>query len=282
MKLLLPTMAAISTLSVLPAGSEETPELDVPYVPTPQAVVDTMLDMVDLKDGDVVWDLGCGDGRMVITAAKRKNIRGIGVDLDPQRIRESNDNAKKSNVEDKVKFRVADLFKTDFKDATVLTMYLLETVNRKLRPIILRDLAPGARIVSNTFSMGDWKPDMVKVTENESFSRTLYYWVVPSNITGEWEWRMEESIGTINIEQSFQEFGGTVTMGDKEYLIEEGRINGRDITFTLEVPDRGRSVYSATADGDHLVGEIDGKKWTAKRQQDTRQELDQPLPDEDD
>jgi SAM-dependent methyltransferase len=282
MKLLLPTMAAIGTLSVLPAGSEETPELDVPYVPTPQAVVDTMLDMVDLKDGDVVWDLGCGDGRMVITAAKRKNIRGIGVDLDPQRIRESNDNAKKSNVEDKVKFRVADLFKTDFKDATVLTMYLLETVNRKLRPIILRDLAPGARIVSNTFSMGDWKPDMIKVTENESFSRTLYYWVVPSNITGEWEWRMEESIGTINIEQSFQEFGGTVTMGDKEYLIEEGRINGRDITFTLEVPDRGRSVYSATADGDHLVGEIDGKKWTAKRQQDTRQELDQPLPDEDD
>lgn len=274
MKRLLATTTSICALSVLPACSQDSPELDVPYVPTPQSVVDVMLDMVNLKDGDVVWDLGCGDGRMVISAAKRKHIRGVGVDIDPERIRESRENAKKAEVEDRVEFRVANLFETDFSDATVLTMYLLESVNRKLRPVILRDLEPGSRIVSNTFSMGEWKADATKQTENETFERTLYHWVVPANITGEWTWEMEDSKGGFSIEQSFQNFSGTVTIDGEEHSIQEGGISGKTITFHIEVSDREKSEYTGTSHGDTMTGTINDKKWKATRKPGTKVPLD--------
>lgn len=277
MKRIIATITSISALGALPACSDEGPELDVPYVPTPQSVVNAMLDMVDLKDGDVVWDLGCGDGRMVITAASRKDIRGVGVDLDPERIEESNANAKKAKVDDKVSFRVANLFETDFSDATVLTMYLLETVNRKLRPVILSDLKPGSRIVSNTFSMGEWKPDKTASTEEESFSRTIYHWVVPANITGEWTWEMEDKKGSITIDQSFQNFSGTTTMDGQDFPFTDGKINGKEITFVLEIPDREKSEYSATFEGEMLTGKIDGKDWKATRKEGTMVPLDKPV-----
>jgi hypothetical protein len=275
MKRLTATALALSALTIVPACSQDAaPALDVPYVPTPQPIVDMMLDMVNLQDGDVVWDLGCGDGRMVITAATRKDIRGVGVDIDPQRIKESKENAKKAGVEDKVDFRVADLFKTDFSDATVLTMYLLETVNRRLRPVILRDLQPGARIVSNTFSMGDWKHDEMKTTEGETFPRNIYHWVVPANITGSWKWTMGDESGVLKIEQNFQEFTGTATMNGESHPVKEGRIKGREISFVIDVPERGDTTHTATADGDQLNGVIDGKKWSAKRDAGTKVVLD--------
>ena len=148
---------------------------DVPYVPTPQPVVDAMLKLADVSKSDVVYDLGCGDGRIVITAAKRHGARGVGVDISPERIAEANENAKKEKVTDKVKFIQADLFKTDFSDATVVTLYLLNSVNLRLRPKLLSELKPGTRIVSHTFNMGEWKPEKTITVDGS----TIYFWTVP-------------------------------------------------------------------------------------------------------
>ena len=149
---------------------------DVPFVPTPEEVAEAMLKLADVKKGDLVYDLGCGDGRLVITAAKKFGARGVGVDIDPQRIKESNENAKKAGVTDRVKFLEQDLFETDIKDATVVTLYLLPSINLKLRPKLLAELKPGTRVVSNSFDMGDWEPDKKEVVG----MHTIYYWVIPA------------------------------------------------------------------------------------------------------
>lgn len=148
---------------------------DVIYVPTPPAVVEAMLDMVKLRDGDVLYDLGSGDGRIPIAAAKRKQVRAVGIDIDPQRIAEANANAKAAGVTGEVSFRQADLFTSDFSDATVVTLYLLDTLNEKLRPKLLAELKPGTRIVSHAFRMGDWEPEREETIDG----RTIYYWTVP-------------------------------------------------------------------------------------------------------
>ena len=132
---------------------------DVIFVPTPNDVVDTMLKMAGVTKNDTVYDLGCGDGRIVITAAQRYGARGVGIDIDPERIREANANLSRSKVADKVKFIQGDLFEADIGEATVITLYLLTTLNAKLRPKLLRDLKPGTRIVSHAFDMGDWEPE---------------------------------------------------------------------------------------------------------------------------
>jgi len=132
---------------------------DVPYVPTPPDVVEAMLKLGDVKKGDVLFDLGCGDGRIVIMAAQKFGATGTGVDIDPERIKEANDNARQAGVTDRVHFLQMNLFDADFHDATVVTLYLLPDVNRKLRPKLLQELKVGTRIVSHQFDMGDWKPD---------------------------------------------------------------------------------------------------------------------------
>ncbi|MEX1049298.1 MAG: class I SAM-dependent methyltransferase [Akkermansiaceae bacterium] len=275
MKTHLATVFSVSILALMPACSQEARhQLDVPFVPTPQKVVDAMLDMVDLQDGDVVWDLGSGDGRMVITAAKRKDIRGVGVDLDPKRVEESRANAKEAGVEDCVTFRVADLFKTDFSDATVLTMYLLQSVNIKLRPVILNDLQPGARIVSNSFTMGDWTPDATQKTDVNSLSRTIYHWVVPANISGVWDWEMADTKGSLTIDQQFQKFSGNATIEGIKHEFKEGNIHGKEIAFVVTIPNRDQETYSATAEGETMTGTIDGKTWQATRRADTRKPID--------
>lgn len=150
---------------------------DVPYVPTPQPVVDKMLDLAAVTKGDIVYDLGSGDGRIVITAAKKYGVRGVGVDIDPERIKEANANAVLAGVSDKVKFLEQDLFKTDLKEATVVTLYLLPDVNLKLRPKLWQELKPGTRVVSHAFDMGDWAPQQKVEVEG----KTIYFWVVPKN-----------------------------------------------------------------------------------------------------
>lgn len=150
-------------------------ELDVPYVPTPQIVVEEMLKLAEVKAGDIVYDLGCGDGRIIITAAKKYGAKGIGVDLNPLRIEEANENARKAKVEDKVTFVEGDLFNFDFSKADVLTLYLLPEVNLKIKPKILAEMKPGSRVVSHAFSMGDWEPDN-QITVDE---KTVYLWIIP-------------------------------------------------------------------------------------------------------
>ncbi|MBL1177799.1 MAG: class I SAM-dependent methyltransferase [Pantanalinema sp. GBBB05] len=171
------TVSAQAQAVPTPTTEAPTRSPDVVYVPTPTAVVNEMLRLANVQSDDVVYDLGSGDGRIVITAAQERGARGIGIDINPQRIREANENAQKAGVTDRVQFRQADLFETDFRDATVVTLYLLPDLNLKLRPKLLRELKPGTRIVSHAFDMGDWKPE--KVVEVEG--RTVYYWVVPEN-----------------------------------------------------------------------------------------------------
>jgi SAM-dependent methyltransferase len=151
-------------------------KLDVWYVPTPPEIVDRMLDVANVRIGDVVYDLGCGDGRMVIAAAKKYGTRGVGVDLDPARIREARAHAKQAGVESLVTFKVADLFQTDLREATVVLLYLLPELNRRLKPKLFAELQPGARVVSHDWDMGkDWPPDQyVKLGDDG-----IYLWVMP-------------------------------------------------------------------------------------------------------
>ncbi|WP_162052625.1 SAM-dependent methyltransferase [Pontibacter pamirensis] len=148
--------------------------LDVPYVPTRQVVVDAMLDIAKVSENDVLYDLGCGDGRIVVTAAKERGATGTGVDIDPERIAEANANAREANVTDKVRFVEGNLFEMDLSEATVVTLYLLPKVNMQLRPKLLQ-LKPGTRIVSHAFDMGDWEPDQTIQVDGS----TIHFWTVP-------------------------------------------------------------------------------------------------------
>jgi ubiquinone/menaquinone biosynthesis C-methylase UbiE len=155
------------------AAQERTP--DVPFVPTPPDVVQEMLKLANVHKGDIVYDLGCGDGRIVITAVKDFGATGVGIDIDPQRIQEATANAQAAGVADRVKFIEQDLFQADISKATVVTLYLLSGINLKLRPKLLSELKPGTRIVSHSFDMGDWKPEK----QIQLDWRRLYFWVVP-------------------------------------------------------------------------------------------------------
>ena len=172
---------AVALLAVLNAQPKR--DLDVPYVPTTPQAVTAMLKLADVKNTDVVYDLGCGDGRIVIDAAKTFGARAVGIDIDPVRIKEARENARKAGVESRVRFVENDLFQADIHEASVVTLFLLSSINLRLRPKLLQDLRPGARIVSNTFTMGDWKPDKETTIGDEFdsnyFSHQLLLWIVP-------------------------------------------------------------------------------------------------------
>jgi precorrin-6B methylase 2 len=173
----------ISNALAQQAAPQAKPAPEVPYVPTTQVAVEAMLKLAGVTSDDVVYDLGCGDGRIVITAAKLYGARGVGIDIDPQRIREADENARKAGVEQLVRFEENDLFQANIREASVVTLFLLTSVNARLRPKLLRELRPGTRVVSNTFDMGDWKPDKeftVDTGDEGYFSKKLYLWTIPS------------------------------------------------------------------------------------------------------
>ncbi len=169
----------IAGLTTLPAGAQgqQNWSPDVIYVPTPQSVVEDMLRLADVKKGDVLYDLGSGDGRIPITAAKKYGIRATGIDIDAERVWEAEQNARRDGVAHLVEFRREDLFKTDFRDATVITLYLLPDLNLKLRSRLWAELRPGTRIVSHQFDMGDWPPEK----KLDSNGRTVYFWTIPAS-----------------------------------------------------------------------------------------------------
>ena len=166
-------LAGPTLLGAREAFGQDTPALDVPYVPTPQIVVDRMIELGNVDAKDVLYDLGCGDGRLVITAAK-KGARAMGVDLNPVRIAEANENAKRAGVTDRVQFKVANLFTTDVSPASVVTLYLLPEVNMKLRPQLWQQLKVGTRVVSHAFDMGDWAPEQTERVDG----KTIYAWTI--------------------------------------------------------------------------------------------------------
>ena len=166
---------SICLLAGLIAGAQQARIPDVPYVPTSDAVVEAMLKLAGVKNGDLVYDLGCGDGRIVIAAAQNFGGRGVGIDINPDRIREAHANARAAGVQNRVRFLEQDLFTADIHDADVVTLYLLTSVNLKLRSKLLQELRPGTRVVSNTFDMGDWKPDREVTVDG----RRVMLWTVP-------------------------------------------------------------------------------------------------------
>jgi precorrin-6B methylase 2 len=169
------TAAGLLPASSLLAQPAVAPSLDVPFVPTPQEVVERMLTIAKVGKNDVLFDLGCGDGRIVVTAAKQHGARGTGIDLDPERIGEARKNAQQAGVTDRVSFKVADLFETDVSAASVVTLYLLPNVNTRLRPRLWKQLKVGSRVVSHAFDMGpEWPPEKTESVEG----RSIYYWTI--------------------------------------------------------------------------------------------------------
>ena len=241
---------AASVLGPGPAQPQEEPRLDVIYVPTPQEVVDRMLDMANVKPGDFMIDFGCGDGRMVVTAAKR-GARGYGVDINPVRIREANENAKKAGVTDKVDFKIANLFEEDLSKADVMAMYLLTDINLRLRPKILNDMKPGTRIVSHAFDMGDWEPDQ----KDTVAGKNVFYWMVPAKVEGKWTVDGAQKM-TLNLKQQYQMVGGQAEIDGKTVNVTGGRLKGAELTFTVN-----GQTYNGKVNGNA----IEGANWKASK-----------------
>jgi len=265
-------------------------EYDVPFEPTPPVVVEEMLSLVDIKSGDLLYDLGCGDGRIVIAAAKKYGIRAIGIDIDPVLITESNENAAKEGVTDKVRFIQQNLFEADFKDATIVTMYLLRSVNLRLRPKLLADLKPGTRLVSHNFDMGEWKPDKARViTTAYDGQRDVYFWVVPANLTGRWEWDLVDGSRnrryTLQTNQQFQVMSASGMAGDWPLTIQDVGLVGDEMKFRLDAEADGKMVsflYRGKVQGDTITGTVMpannpkavAVKWRAFRDPKTVEPLD--------
>jgi SAM-dependent methyltransferase len=227
---------------------------DVVWVPTPQALVDKMLDMAKVTPKDYVIDLGSGDGRTVITAAKR-GAKAHGIEYNPDMVELAKRNAAKEGVSDRATFANADLFESDFSQAQVITMFLLPSINLKLRPKIL-DLKPGTRIVSNSFDMEEWKADETANAEECSNWCTAYLWIVPAKVNGTWKLPN----GELTLKQTFQMISGTLKSGNVVAPV-NGKLNGEQITFTA-----GEGQYTGRVNGNSMEGSLkSGGKWSATR-----------------
>ncbi|HET7198244.1 MAG TPA: class I SAM-dependent methyltransferase [Burkholderiales bacterium] len=226
--------ALLSVAFLLPAAAQEKkfePQVgqagkDVIWVPTPEEVVERMLTMAQVGANDFVIDLGSGDGRTVIAAAKR-GARALGVEYNPDMVKLSQDNAQKAGVADRATFRKADIFQTDFSQATVVTMYLLPSLNMKLRPQILQ-MRPGTRVVSHSFTMEDWQPDEVSSMDG----RRAYFWVVPANVMGTWALELGGQSTELTLEQTFQKIDGWVVVGPVHGGLRDARLSGANIAFS--------------------------------------------------
>lgn len=217
---------------------------DVVWVPTPQVLVDTMLSIARVTPKDFLIDLGSGDGRTVITAAKR-GAQAMGVEFNPDMVALSRRNAEQAGVTARAQFVEGDLFQADLSKATVITMFLLPEINLKLRPKLL-DLKPGTRIVSNTFTMGEWEPDLeVNTPDNWNSWNTALLWIIPAKVEGAWKVGNDE----LNLTQEFQFVRGTFTSNGKTTAIADGRLNGSEIVFTV-----GSTKYIARVDGNNMSG----------------------------
>ena len=233
-------------------------EPDVHFVPTPTAVVEQMLAVARVDKHDTLYDLGSGDGRIVIAAAKHRGATGVGIDIDPQRIAESRYNADTAGVAGRVEFRQADLFETDLRPATVVTLYLLPRLNIQLRPKLFEELRPGTRVVSHDFDMGEWAPDSTFSVDG----RPVHYWVMPAGVSGPWNvtTSLDGADGRyeLRIDQDFQTLAGTATSGGRSMRI-EGRVSGEQLTFAL-IDGAGdaaaRVEFDGRVDGSGMSGSV--------------------------
>jgi SAM-dependent methyltransferase len=254
-------MSPPSTPEPATSQIEVEPEIqkDVPYVPTSHETVAKMLEMASIDKNDLVYDLGSGDGRIVIAAAKKYGARGVGIDIDPERIAEANANAKEAGVTDRVRFIQGDLFQADLRPATAVTLYLLSSVNLRLRPTLLEQLRPGTPVVSHDFDMGEWEPDQ----ETTRAGDDIFLWIIPAKVGGAWTWALPEGTRQrAEISQQFQRFSGRV--GDQP--IQDASLRGEEIAFNV-----GNRRFSGRVNGDSIqgtvqrAGETKKSTWTAQR-----------------
>lgn len=236
------------------------PKLDAPYVATDYEVVDAMLALAEVRPDHVVVDLGSGDGRILIAAARSHGARGLGIDIDPQRIRESNANARAAGVTSRVTFRRQDLFETPLRDADVLTLYLSPEINLRLRPRILAEMRPGTRVVSHDFDMGDWRWDR----RERVGSATIYLWVVPARAAGRWTVTGDGATARLDLTQRHQEIEGTATAGGRTTRVEQGRMSGNQIHFIADLGN-GRRPYEGRVEGNRIVPAAANAGWQAVR-----------------
>ncbi|MFB3924620.1 MAG: 50S ribosomal protein L11 methyltransferase [Syntrophales bacterium] len=228
------TVPAAEGMSGFTSELPETPRLDVPFVPTSEDVVAEMIRMADVRRDDIVYDLGCGDGRILIAAARITGASGVGVDIDPQRIKESRENAARARVQDRVRFYEQNLFDTDIREASVVMLYLLPDVNIRLRPKLLGELKPGTRIISHNYHMEPWSADRV----SRVGMHTIYFWIVPADISG--IWKAEVRIPTasvsciIRFDQEFQKIKGTLSQGKVVMPMKKADLAGDSLSFNIE------------------------------------------------
>jgi SAM-dependent methyltransferase len=264
--LLAGAIAASLALSACQGGANQSADGnaagDAPSITAPQGateleIVRAMLDLAEVRPEDLVVDLGSGDGRIPIMAAQLKGARGLGVEIDPGRIRQSNANASRAGVATRVEFRQQDLFVTPLNEVTVLTLFLLPEINLQLRPKILAQMRPGTRVVSNTWDMGDWRPDRRRTVGGTN----IFLWIVPAAIDGRWTFQGDGGgSGELAVTQSYQDFAGTVSAGGRTGPIGDGQLSGDRIAFTADLG-QGRRRYEGRVEGNSMTG----NGWRAAR-----------------
>jgi hypothetical protein len=254
-------LAALLAATAALAQSESPPPRDAPYFPTPQSVVDRMLQLAKVGPEDFVIDLGSGDGRIVLTAVKRYGARGLGIEIEPSLVSQANWYAQREGVGDRAKFVEQDLFQTDLRPATVLTLYLFRELNIKLAPRILEQLRPGARVVSHDWDLGDWPPDhqetmpapdkAVGITRESK----VFLWVVPARVRGDWHVATTlpgAQSGALRLQQRYQFFEGALDAG----VVQAGRARGAQVEFTVTGPTALAGRYEGTAEGESISGRV--------------------------
>jgi SAM-dependent methyltransferase len=259
------------------AAAATADQRDVPYVPTPAAVVDAMLKLAQVRERDYVIDLGSGDGRILIAAARRYGARGYGVEIDGDLVSTARAEAERQGVDGRVEFREENLYLTDFSRASVMTLYLYPKLLMDLRPRFLAQLRPGSRIVSHDFDMDDWRPDaqLTVPVPGKPYGpprSEVFLWVVPANAAGAWRWRSDAGEVNLVLTQAFQVLEGKGRVGQHEARLEQGRMRGPEIRFILTSLAGGRAVrqeFSGRVNGDTIEGttKAGGREaeWTARR-----------------
>jgi len=225
---------------------------DVIWVPTPEGLIDKMLEAAKVSDKDTLYDLGAGDGIIAITAARKYGAKSVGIEYNPEMAQFARRKVAEAGMTDKVKIITGDIFQEDFSAATVVTLYLMPHLNLKLRPILLK-MKPGTRVVSNTFTMGEWEPDETVFDQHWKG----YFWVVPAQIEGAWVMTgMEGGPLRLNISQSFQNIGGTLTRGGQTLTLLGAKLRGDEVKFQFVTPDRKVHAFSGRLEGRRLTGTV--------------------------
>ncbi|MBS0337471.1 MAG: class I SAM-dependent methyltransferase [Proteobacteria bacterium] len=266
-------VAAVAALLSNPAaaqtGTDYQPQVgqqgkDVIWVPTPDDIVDRMLTMAQVRPDDYVVDLGAGDGKIAIAAARKFGAKSLGIEYNPDMARHAQGNARKAGVADKAHIQQGDIFATDFRSATVVTMYLLPALNLKLRPTILA-MKPGTRVVSHSFTMDDWEPDEISSMDG----RRMYFWSVPASVQGNWRVTVPEGGALdITLDQRYQKISGTVELGSIQGGLREARLSGTNIAFAIVDAAGVRRSFTGRVDGRSMQGTVrtdagaEGR-WTA-------------------